>query len=203
MSSRPRDIRGASPSTSLGSSPLPSSQPRYVSTARLASPVPSGHQPRSPPISPAQITADKQTELPAIENPSSLPGPGQSALAAALARSDDQGHSPKGTLLQRAPSPAVAGLGSHDRISRSNYGSFDTREASGSPVPFQDPEIVRRHLVQPDSASGRYGSPMRPNAPVVGQGLDADEFSSLRLQGGDITRPIYRYADGSDGSSGS
>jgi proton-coupled amino acid transporter len=32
--------------------------------------------------------------------------------------------------------------------------------------------------------------------------MDSDEFSSLRLQGGDITRPIYRYAEGSDAVSG-
>ena len=33
--------------------------------------------------------------------------------------------------------------------------------------------------------------------------MDSDEFSSLRLQGGDITRPIYRYAEGNDAGSGS
>jgi proton-coupled amino acid transporter len=30
---------------------------------------------------------------------------------------------------------------------------------------------------------------------VVGQGLDKDEFSSLRMQGGDVTRPIYRFVE--------
>jgi solute carrier family 36 (proton-coupled amino acid transporter) len=207
MSSNPRDIRSRSPGTSPSGSPLPSSHSRNVSIARLASPVPASPHLRSPPVSqvptPAQIAADKQAELPAIENPSSLPGPGHSALAAALARSQDRGNSPTGTPSRRAPSPAAAGLGSHDRVARSNYGSFDTREATSSPVPFQDPEIVRRHLVQPDNTSGRYGSPLRTNVPVVAQGLDSDEFSSLRLQGGDITRPIYRYAEGNDIGSGS
>ena len=70
-------------------------------------------------------------------------------------------------------------------------------------MPFQDPEIVRRHLVQPDNSSGRYGSPSHSNVPTVGQGMDSDEFSSLRLQGGDITRPIYRYAEENDALSGS
>jgi proton-coupled amino acid transporter len=207
MSSRPRDIRSRSPGTSPTGSPLPSSHSRNVSIARLASPVPSSLHPHSPPVSqvptPAQLAADKQAELPAIENPSSLPGPGHSALAAALARSQDRGNSPTATPPRRAPSPAAAGLGSHDRVARSNYGSFDTREATSSPVPFQDPEIVRRHLVQPDNGSGRYGSPLRTNVPVVGQGMDYDEFSSLRLQGGDITRPIYRYAEENDAGSGS
>ena len=44
---------------------------------------------------------------------------------------------------------------------------------------------------------------MRSNVPTVGQGMDSDEFSSLRLQGGDVTRPIYRYAEENDTSSGS
>jgi proton-coupled amino acid transporter len=206
MSSAPRDIRNRSPGTSPAGSPLPSSHPRNVSIARLASPVPSSPRLRSPPISqvptPAQIAADKHAELPAIENSSSLPGPGHSVLAAALARSHEQGDSPAATPPRRGPSPVAAGLGSHDRVVRSNYGSFDTREATASPVPFQDPEIVRRHLVQPENSSGRYGSPLRPNVPVFGQGMDSDEFSSLRLQGGDITRPIYRYAEGSDTVSG-
>jgi len=30
---------------------------------------------------------------------------------------------------------------------------------------------------------------------IVGQGLDEEEFSSLRMQGGDVTRPIYRFVE--------
>lgn len=59
-----------------------------------------------------------------------------------------------------------------------HYGSFDSR------APIGDPEIVRRHLVTDDDAASGYGSD-----------AGADEFSSLQLLGGDITRPIYRYVD--------
>src|SRR2546421_10993996 len=160
MSSRPHDIRSRSPGTSPGGSPLPSSHSRNPLIARLASPVPSNPHlcslPGSQVPTPAQIATDKQAELPAVENPSSLPSPGQSALAAALARCQDQGNTLIGTPPRRAPFPAAAGPESLDRVVRSNYGSFDTREATGSPVPLQDPDIVRRHLVQPGNGSGRY-----------------------------------------------
>jgi proton-coupled amino acid transporter len=61
-----------------------------------------------------------------------------------------------------------------------NYGSFDARQ------PFEDPEVVRRHLVTDDDASTRGG---------YESASEAGEFSSLQLQGGDITRPIYRYVE--------
>jgi solute carrier family 36 (proton-coupled amino acid transporter) len=70
---------------------------------------------------------------------------------------------------------------------------------------FEDPEIVKRHLVQPsdtlaeDSSRRRSSVGPRGKQPepvhVAGAGLDDDEFSSLRLQGGDITRPIYRWTE--------
>lgn len=66
-------------------------------------------------------------------------------------------------------------------------------------MPNEDAEIVRRHLV------GQYGSPSRSYRGAIGdddaqsQGRggadDDDEFSSLQLQGGDITRQIYRWSE--------
>jgi solute carrier family 36 (proton-coupled amino acid transporter) len=64
---------------------------------------------------------------------------------------------------------------------------------------------VKRHLVQPSDNSALSSSPNRNATPsdskgkqpsnVPGYGLSEDEFSSLRMQGGDITRPIYRWTE--------
>lgn len=68
-------------------------------------------------------------------------------------------------------------------------------------MPYEDPEIVRRHLV------GQHASPSRSNRGFTGdddtqsQGRrlledeEEEEFSSLQLQGGDITRQIYRWSE--------
>ncbi|KAH6673165.1 transmembrane amino acid transporter protein-domain-containing protein [Halenospora varia] len=154
---------------------------------------------------------------------SSLPGPGISALAVAL--SNSFGHEPPkfGTPPLRPLSPSTAGHQIKDTSasgSHSNYGSFDARGRSvlgaagwaGSNA-YEDAEIVKRHLVQPTEASqagdgqgdGIFGQMlMRGGSPAgkakqasdsIAPGLDDDEFSSLRLQGGDITRPIYRWTE--------
>lgn len=79
---------------------------------------------------------------------------------------------------------------------------------------YEDPEVVRRHLVQPDvsqtsideQSNGIFGESMsfaagspasraKQSVDVIAPGLDDDEFSSLRLQGGDVTRPIYRWTE--------
>jgi solute carrier family 36 (proton-coupled amino acid transporter) len=78
---------------------------------------------------------------------------------------------------------------------------MDPRGGAGSPVPYEDPEIVRRHLVLPEHGSARFGRPLTA-AHEAGQGIDEDEFSSLRLQGGDITRPIYRWTEEHEASLG-
>jgi solute carrier family 36 (proton-coupled amino acid transporter) len=204
--SGPREInRSRSPQDSAGS-PAPSSHtPRHASTARLTSPIrPSSHL-GTPPVkqvpTPSQIAADKQDELPKLESQSSLPGPGQSAIAAALANRRDSNTPLSGTPPRRTDSPAAAGNTTEQRGNRSNYGSVDVRGGAGSPAPYEDPEIVRRHLVHPEHGSGRLGRPVAP-AHEAGHGMDEDEFSSLRLQGGDITRPIYRWTEEHEGSLG-
>lgn len=69
---------------------------------------------------------------------------------------------------------------------------------------FEDPDIVKRHLVQPGDApqhaengsgEGGDGGKGKHPADMAGAGLDEDEFSSLRLQGGDVTRPIYKWTE--------
>lgn len=223
MASSPGSFRGRSSG----------SPNRAASTARLASPVPSQNTNGTPQV--RQIPAQNQngSEAPASGNltplagaapHSSLPGPGVSALAAAL--SNSFGHSPPrfGTPPLRPLSPGTAGHQIAQSVApQSNYGSFDTRGRSVQGAPgfvgqnvYEDPEIVRRHLVQPsetslpqagdstqdgifeqsmsfrgDSPAGKAKQAVEDAAP----GLDEDEFSSLQLQGGDVTRPIYRWQE--------
>lgn len=73
----------------------------------------------------------------------------------------------------------------------------------GSSVPYEDPEIVKRHLVQPSNAdtpaseesSLLGGHKGKQPAEIGTAGLSSDEFSSLRLQGGDMTRGIYKWTE--------
>ena len=76
--------------------------------------------------------------------------------------------------------------------------------------------MVRRHLVQPSEASSNKADPLDftrsvrcsstsarrhsptsrgPNEGQAGAGVDEDEFSSLQLQGGDVTREVYRWTE--------
>jgi solute carrier family 36 (proton-coupled amino acid transporter) len=163
---------------------------------------PLGHLPANP--------SGSNSPLPGVGASSSVSGPGVSALAAAL--SNSLGASPPkfGTPPLRSLSPALGGTHSGTIGTPTNFGSFDTRTRAlsgqaGQPG-FEDPEIVKRHLVQPSDASSEDQSRRRASeglrgkqtsdvAQVAGAGLDEDEFSSLRLQGGDITRPIYRWTE--------
>lgn len=145
---------------------------------------------------------------------SSLPGPGVSLLATEL--SGSRGTLPNqrlgtfGTPPMQTPSPA-AGSSVPPTTPASYYGSFDARLRSGPAwTGFEDPEIVRRHLVQPSQSDQNYnqeagsapgswsggadGTRSRWNDGAT-LGISDDEFSSLRLQGGDVTRPIYRWTE--------
>ena len=206
-----------------------SSVPRATSIARLASPVPSGQLPGSPTV--RQIPTPSRggsgvhgslTPLAGAAPSSSLPGPGVSALAAALSNSLGSPPPRFGTPPLRPLSPTTAGAQVQSSGPQSNYGSFDARPRSvqgghgwAGQSGYEDPEIIKRHLVQPSettqvydgSHEGLFGGPsmsLRGNSPAsktkqavdaVAPGLDDDEFSSLRLQGGDITRPIYRWTE--------
>lgn len=171
---------------------------RAESTARLASPVPSHSQ---PPGSGEETGSGNLTPLPGPG--SHVSGPGVSALAAAL--SNSLGTSPPrfGTPPVRTISPAPAPSNLPASGTPPNYGSFDSRRpwAGGA---YEDPEIVRRHLVQPgngasDDGSGEVSDGLKGKQPATGarSGLD-DEFSSLKLQGGDVTRPIYKWTEEAD-----
>jgi len=190
----------------LGSSPL-GSQNRATSTARLGSPVPS-YPFGTPPVrqipTPAQFASNQHsgTHTPAELETSKGPVPSiptESALAAALRGSYSSSPPRFGTPPIRPLSPASAAL--EGRGPRTNYGSIEQRP-SGSPILHDNLEIVKRHLAGPSALSssprGRpstLGPTRESSEEAVGQGLADDEFSSLRLQGGDVTRPIYRLVE--------
>lgn len=188
------------------------SSPRADATARLASPIPTNPLGSTPPL----VHEEAVTSGNLTPNLSPLPGPGQintgpgvSALAAALSNSFGTTPPRLGTPPVRAPSPLAATATAQFQSSTpTNYGSFEARSRllrDGGSGAYEDPEIVRRHLVQPsdtpDSASAHNqeagkGKQTNENVECV---FDDDEFSSLRLQGGDITRPIYRWTEEAEG----
>lgn len=151
------------------------------------------------------------TPLAGASGQSSLPGPGISALAAALSNSIGTSPPRFGTPPTRALSPSIAGQQVQASTPQTTYGSMDagTRSIRGKsgfsgPGAFEDPEIIQRHLVQPPEFSRRRASdqdknssgPSTSNTPdPPATGLGDAEFSSLQLQGGDITRPIYKWTE--------
>ncbi|GJC93597.1 transmembrane amino acid transporter [Colletotrichum higginsianum] len=192
--------RADSPSRQFGS------LPRADATARLASPVPSqqyGTPQTGRFVGPGSSRLGDNSETASLAPlagaaPSSVQGPGVSALAAAL--SNSLGASPRDTALLRPLSPAAAGA-QLSSTPMTNYGSFDSRSRNVGAGAYEDPEVVKRHLVQPTDANSEESS-MRDG--VKGKqtadtdtetGLNEDEFSSLRLQGGDVTRGIYKWTE--------
>ncbi|KAK6833665.1 Vacuolar amino acid transporter 3 [Apiospora arundinis] len=192
------------------------SLPRADATARLASPVPSGafgtasQRSGSPAPANDDEVAEDLTPLPgAAQTGQAMAGPGVSALAAAL--SNSVGTSPPrfGTPPVRSSSPAATGQQVQASATPTNYGSFDARSRylqGGGTGAYEDPDIIKRHLVQPSDASDAGG--FEPTADSIkgkqpGEATEAefdeDEFSSLRLQGGDITRPIYKWTEEAEG----
>ncbi|KFY22956.1 hypothetical protein V493_06205 [Pseudogymnoascus sp. VKM F-4281 (FW-2241)] len=207
--------------TSPGSSRLGSSAPRATSTARLASPVPSSHLSGTPtlrPIPVGQAGTSGDSLAPLAGGPteqSSLIGPGVSALAAAFSGSIGTSPPRFGTPPLRPLSPGTAGANLQSIDPQTSYGSF-TRSIQGAhPTGFgsatglEDPDIVQRHLVrssevqESDDASNGASDSQREGATSktktdydsIAPGLADDEFSSLQLQGGDITRPIYKWTE--------
>ncbi|KAF2842789.1 hypothetical protein M501DRAFT_984976 [Patellaria atrata CBS 101060] len=201
-----------------GRSSFQESWSREVSTARLASPVPSTSRgsPAVPQVpTPQQIGIDSDsashTPLPGTDGSrSSLPAVGESALANAL-KGSFRGSPPRfdtPPLRQLSPVPSARGSARGRRDSRTNYGSFDHR-SPGPGSPYEDPEIIRRHLRpahasssnlpgQADSNNSIKGAknekkPKSPSPPRPG--VDDEHFSSLQVEGGDITRGIYRWTE--------
>ncbi|KAH8908857.1 hypothetical protein BR93DRAFT_877280 [Coniochaeta sp. PMI_546] len=190
-SARDGSIRGRSYGTSA---------PRADSTARLASPIPALHRQGAAPRDFGESHSGNLTPL--AGSGSYAPGPGVSALAAALSRS--LGNSPPrfGTPPVRPLSPAASATQIPASGTPTNYGSFDTRSRQPPGAPglgaYEDPEIVKRHLVHPSDAGSDDSSRRKPSDSKGKRPAELDDddgFSSLRLQGGDITRPIYKWAE--------
>ncbi|KAI9046580.1 hypothetical protein LZ554_009324 [Drepanopeziza brunnea f. sp. 'monogermtubi'] len=228
-SSRPLPVPiSSSPSSSFLRGRSGSPLTRETSTARLASPVPSHSTVGTPQVrqtpsqaGPGSFVSGSLTPLAGPPPHSSLPGPGVSAIAAALSNSFGPSPPNFGTPPVRPPSPSAAAHQLPSGAPQSNYGSFDrARSIQGAPgwagpSTYEDPEIVRRHLVQPDQGDGtaycapsmsfRAGSPAgkaKQNTDDIAPGLDDEEFSSLRMQGGDVTRPIYRWTEEAQAKAG-
>ncbi|KAF3770890.1 hypothetical protein M406DRAFT_246204 [Cryphonectria parasitica EP155] len=200
--------RSASPG-SFRSRSYGTSVPRAGATARLASPIPQPGTSPSSRVRDAQRSAETDASsitgsiapLPGATGSSAAPGPGISALAAAL--SNSYGASPPrfGTPPVRAQSPSASSAQNLHSATPTNYGSFHPQERAISGA-YEDPEIVRRHLVQPsdaayqsDDSSSRRPGETSGKGKQPDTGTDDEEFSSLRLQGGDITRPIYKWTE--------
>ena len=214
---------GSSSSENLpGGSTSSSPRHRLSSIARLASPVPSGSGAGTPALhqvpTPSQLNPDAQSPLAGNEdNHSSFLGPGRSALAAALEGA--YGRSPPrfGTPPVRAFSPPTPAAAPHNAERNSNYGSFNTRSPLDTLGPNEDPDVVRRHLVYSPNIEavderlvagrgslthrGKLSSTELRHKSSASDSLDDDEFSSLQLQGGDMTRGVYRWAEEADAKS--
>lgn len=223
--SRPQPVPSSSShGASRGRSPPAESNSRATSIARLASPVASFGAQGSPPVRQvpvaSHLNSESHTPLAGTGISQSIPGPGNSALAAALQGSFGRSPPRFRTPPLRALSPVAAGAALQGSSAQTTYGSFDSRSGHGvqrraSGAPNEDPRVVKRHLVQPQHVDGVYdngegNSTLSHRASSVNIGNDNgessatgvgdDEFSSLRLQGGDMTRTIYRWAENAETS---
>lgn len=186
---------GESPNPSFrADSPLSGSLPRHIATARLASPIPGNGDDIRQAAVPQQALSDYQFNKDASV-PSSVPRHGESALRTEL-RADSHALDQPEVSPERSPER----IGSPPATDSDNHDSIRGRSASqnGTGLPTEDPEIVRRHLVQPQNGgleSPQGSSTATETANDNRPGIGDDEFSSLQLQGGDITRPVYRWAE--------
>ncbi|KAK3377777.1 transmembrane amino acid transporter protein-domain-containing protein [Podospora didyma] len=204
----PGSVHGRAPSYSM-------SMPRADSLARLASPIP--YHALGTPASLRQSNrhgAGAETEpdnlIPLPGAGSFVAGPGVSALAAALSNSIGTSPPRFGTPPIRPLSPAASSALLPTSATPTNYGSFDARSRHVSQTgltglgAYEDPEIVKRHLVQPGDATPDDSGWRKPSVgsrkgkqPAEGAQSQSDdeEFSSLKLLGGDMTRPIYKWTE--------
>ena len=216
--SQPRPVPGSLGQAFENESNIADSDSRAASTARLAS-IPSSMAHNGVAASrqaptPSQVDSETQTPLPGVSDGSFSPGPGRSALAAALeghyGRSPPSFGTPARPLSPPAETTALPASEAARHYSLSNQSPDRGSEPSSRPI--EDPEIIKRHLVLPtdeDSlrqrgSSTSVGAAANQPAATTSDEIDApdlDEFSSLQLQGGDTTRAVYRWAEEADAQS--
>lgn len=197
-------------SNSFVGSPRPRADSQEQATARLARPLPTD-------ADDTQSQQDTGAMTPPLVDHSYRPPIAESSTSAITsAINSSRQHSPfrgEGApqppppsqlppdQRQPPPAPLLVPPGTTPDISS---GAFS------SPRAFEDFEVVRRHLAGPHGSSPHLdGSSEGANNPTTTRSArasesrdqspgalpDDDEFSSLRLQGGDITREIYRRTE--------
>lgn len=196
---------------------------RSISNARLASPITGAASSRRSSTQQGQATSGRSQDAVAQAPLAGSSGSynarrGHSALSSALNASTGTtpplGKTPNAETTSLRPSQSF--LGQQDR--RSDYGSFapgsvQSRQGRPSEVAqYEDFDVIRRHLAGPKNPSPQrstqisaVGSPARTASFQGGvtSGTDGlgevpdltDGFSSLKMQGGDITREIYRRTE--------
>jgi len=101
-------------------------------------------------------------------------------------------------------------------LPQSSYGSFDAPFAQGAPsvvpTPNENPEVVKKHLVHAHNLEDANEANLPSHKPSMSTmsrtrqqsskaALGDDEFSSLQLQGGDMTREVYRWTEEAESQS--
>lgn len=178
-----------------------SQSPHHGSPSRAQSQViPGSNRPDSPsggPISRQEATVRLGSPIPSSAMPTAAGSP--PALSFLQGANVNFGTPPRfGTPSRfdtpqrfgtppRGSTPMQIDFSHNPSRAASIYGSFDSRQPHR-----ENPEIVKKHLVtEDDTASNRRGR----------NRFEDDEFSSLQLQGGDVTRGIYRYVEEAESSS--
>jgi solute carrier family 36 (proton-coupled amino acid transporter) len=163
--------------------------------------ISSSHRPR--PASPFQTISFSNRE--GSPRAASLARLAQSPIGPSIGRS--------GTSTPTNQTYPTAPLLQHDfrKIDPSGtYGSLGTKTGTSALsrqewLPQdEDPEIIRKHLVSGFEKGSRASTPPVTSAmdaessrtgATTGDVPLSEEFTSLQLQGGDVTRQIYRFAD--------
>jgi solute carrier family 36 (proton-coupled amino acid transporter) len=213
--SLPRPISGAASNDDASPSLPPGSVSRATATAKLASSPQILAHPSPATVaqdpSGSQLNADTLAPLPGPSS-SSDPRSGRSALAAAFDEASRRSPNRLGSPAARALSPSNEGIIHAPKPLLPGEVQDEPVDPSvGSPtpstVPYEDPDVVNRHLVRPSHEDiGSFGkkavtfqshSPQPGHRPSINPDAapDLDEFSSLQLEGGDVHRQVYRWAE--------
>ncbi|EAS28384.3 amino acid transporter [Coccidioides immitis RS] len=186
----------AAPSASPGlpsESPASTSLPRHVATARLASPIPNNAELQDASsrraATPLQAVAEREPDFKGKAVASSPNKPGDSILTSGL-RNVSSSPAPE-EPPSRSGSPPSAETGPKFNL------TGEENSPRNTPAPTENPQIIRRHLVQPQGNTSEVNNENSSESEdsTVKNPADVDEFSSLQLQGGDITRPVYRWTE--------